>query len=533
MEDSHDTTRFPRPFGEYEGTDISIRRYQSPSPFDGDHLYHRSEGMLSTKTFKRITGLGRSMKMDLYWAIRLDNVPLVEELLINNHSSNTIFRWKVELEEGLREFFKFPLHQAVQTGNPESVELLLQHGSDPNSTDSVGRTPLELLFQCNEFIDPTFDRVSTDPVIAGILLKGGTKIDEEMWCSLFSLAIRTAPSCWSFLELLLSEENNGKNRLLDECRDCDNDDSTFFRIVTECGEDDLNGKYGYGVLEHCLKAGVKQHILQHSLQLALKQETVFPTTVLLLIKTGVDVNAEIDDNGQSTTPLHFILNKATKFIDRYLERDFMNESQSGELDSVFSILWLLIKAGSSSFVDLYKLLDQIEVSIRLVYDKTRNYSEKHGWSSRRHSAVLGHLQRCLDITQEIQPPSSLMELSRIVARKALGHLSEDKIHQLHLPVRVKECLKYHDYQAIVDGVAKYRWSWHDVEQGRVTPPSISDDSDEFSDEDSCASSDEEQSDDWINTMGPGKNTSHLPTVFSNPFPDFLEWKLYWNVILVV
>ena len=395
--------------------------------------------------------------MLLYWAVRLNNVPLVEKLLIQNHNPNAIFRWKFEFDGESREFFQFPLHRAVQTRNPGLVELLLQHGSEPNSIDSVGRTPLQLLFQCNADLtnDYTADRSSTDPVVAGILLKGGTKIDEEMWCSLFAIAIRTAPSRWSFLELLLSEENSGRNRLLDECRDCDNDDGTFFRIVTECGEDDLNGRYGYGVLEHCLKAGVEQHILQHSLQLVLKQAIVFPIAVLLLIKSGVDVNAEIDDNGKRTTPFHFVLGMVTKLIDECLETDSIYEYQSVELDSDLSILWLLIKAGSSYVADICSHLSQIEVSIRLIYEKTHHYSEKWNWSCRRHSAVLGHLQRCLDIIRGIQPPYSLLELSRIVVRKALGPWLEDRVEQLQLPEQIKDYMKYHDCQAIVDGVSIY------------------------------------------------------------------------------
>ena len=526
MEDSHERTRFPRSAGEYESSEISIRRYQSPSPFVGEYLYN-FEGMSPTdlKTFKRITGLCRSSEMDLYWAVRLNNVALVEKLFTQNHSPNTIFRWKFEFEGGSREFFQFPLHRAAQTGNPELVELLLQHGSDPNSIDSVGRTPLQLLFQCNVDLtsDRTADRSSTDPVVAGILLEGGTKIDEEMWCSLFALANRSVPARWSFLELLLSEENCGRNRLLDDCRDCDNDDQTFFRIVTECGEGDINGMYGYRVLEYCLKAGMEQHVLQHSLQLAIKQEAIFPAAILLLIKAGVDVNAEIVDKGKTATPLYFLFSKITKLIGKYLERDFIDEFHSGELDSEFSIVWLLIKAGnvshiSSSSFDIYSHLGQNETSIRLLYDKTLHYSEKKNWSCRRRVAVLGHLQRCLNIIREIQPHNSLMELSRIVVRKALGPWSDDKMDQLQLPARIKECIKYHDCQAIVDGVAKYDWTWHDLEQGRISPVSTSDDSDESSDEDWRASSDEEQSDVWTNTRrGLNKIVAIRQTVFSNIF----------------
>ena len=480
MDHTDDTVTSSSSLAEYEDLDIYTRRHRSPSPFDGEYLYDCA-GMtwIDHETFRPVTGICTLTKMDLYWAVRQNNVPLVEKLFTQNHSPNAIFRWKVEFIGGSGEFFQFPLHRAVQTGSSEMVELLLQHGSDPNSMDSVGRTPLELLFQCNK--DHT-DCSSTDPVIAEILLKGGTKIDDEMWCSLFALAnsrYLAAPARWSFLELLLSDENSGRNRLLYDCRNCDNDDQTFYRIVTECGEGDINGRYGYRVLEHCLKAGVEQHILQHSLQLAVKQDAIFPAAVLLLLKADVDVNAELEDSGERSTPFHFLFKKATQHIDKYLESGFVDEFQSGDLDSEFSILWLLIKAGSSPLVYFNNNLGQMEVSIRLLYDKTQHHCKKNNWSCRRRSTVLGHLQRCLDIIREIQPPYNLMELSRIVIRKALGPWSEDKVEQLKLPIRIRECLKYNDCQAIVDGVANYDWTGHDVRQGRVSPTSGAANSDEW------------------------------------------------------
>ena len=437
--------------------------------------------------FERRTGIRRSTEMDLYWAVRQNNVPLVGKLLTENQNSNSSFRWKVK--GGSREFFQFPLHRAVQTGNPELVELLLQHGSDPNSCDSMGCTPLQLLFLCNIYIYGTNvfragpDCCQTDPDIARMWLEGATRIDEEMWCSLFRFANRRMPCRWSFMGLLLLAENSGRNRLLNECRDCDNDNGDFFRIVIECGQGDSNGRFGYEVLEHCLKAGVEQHILKHSLQLAIKQWTNMPTLkkVLLLIKAGVDVNAEWEDNGQRTTPFHFILNEATILIDKYLKIKCIKEFQSGELDTGFSILWLLIKSGSRPSGDLYSHLGQIEVSLRSIYDTTHTNSLIKNWSCRRHSAVLGHLQRCLDIIREIQPPSSLLELSRIVVQRALGPWSENKVQQLQLPRRIKETLNYHDFQAIVDGVAKYHWTYDDMKQGRISPfSSSSEDSDDDS-----------------------------------------------------
>ena len=61
-----------------------------------------------------------------------------------------------------------------------------------------------------------------------------------------------------------------------------------------------------------------------------------------------------------------------------------------------------------------------------------------------------------------------MELSRIVVQRALVPWSEDKVQQLQLPRRIKETLNYHDCQAIVDGVAKFHWTYHDLKLGRIS-----------------------------------------------------------------
>ena len=162
--------------------------------------------------FARRTGIRRSTEMDLYWAVRQNNVPLVGKMLTQNQSSNAIFRWKVK--GGSRDFFQFPLHRAVQTGNPELVELLLQHGSDPNSCDSIGCTPLQLLFLCNMYtnvfrVGP--DCCQTYPDIARMLLEGGTRIDKQRfltpghqgWNDLHSLC-RIGMECY----LLNNDDNN-------------------------------------------------------------------------------------------------------------------------------------------------------------------------------------------------------------------------------------------------------------------------------------------------------------------------------------
>ena len=482
MSDAEDKTSSLSSSEESDSLHFNPVRPEWLHPYLADNSF-RVQGITSLET--RTRGLCRSAELELYWAVCDNNVSLAEKLLAESHSPNAIFRWRVEFAEETREYSQFPLHRAVQSGNPELVGLLLQYGSDPNSKDCAGRTPLEVFFlrgDLTKMVDFNNYHAAMNIVIAEMLLKRATEIDEVMWYTLFNLANETVMARWSFMELLLLDKRRSYPILAEYCN-IDYELNILYNIVSECGEVDDNSRYGYGVLEHCLKAGVDPRILQRCLGVAIKHHPTLLIAMILLIKAGVNVNCKLEDSkGKTVTPLRFVLEKITESVDRYLEKCFADETQSGDLDSEFSALWLLIKAGSGFPADIHGQLVHVEVSIKLLYDKARLYSETNNWSCRRRSAVLSHLQRCLDIIQEIQPPYSLMELSRIVVRKALGPWSEDRVEQLKLPLRIKECITYHDCQTIVDGVGKYDWTWHDVEKGRVSPLSFHSDSEDEWDE---------------------------------------------------
>ena len=494
MSSVEDTISFLSSSEDSDSLDFNPVRLELLHPYLVDVSF-KLQGITSLET--RTRGLCRSAELELYWAVCDNNISLAEKLLAQSHNPNSIFRWRVEFAEDTREYSQFPLHRAVQSGKVELVKLLLQYGSDPNSKDCSWRTPLQVLFMRGNYskrlIEDSIERSSADPVIAEMLLKRAAELDDEMWHSLFESANRTVAARWSFLEILLSEESksNPRTRLLGGCCACDNEPITLWNIVDSCGEADNNGRYGYGVLEHCLKAGLEPHFLQRCLERTIKHQPTLPAAVILLMKAGVDVDWELEDfQGKIVTPFCFILDKVTASVGKCLENVFVDEAHSGDLDSEFSALWLLVKAGSSFPAGIHRQLVDVEVSIRLLYDKTNLYSETKNWSFRRQSAVMGHLQRCLDIIREIQPPSSLIDLSRIAVRDVLSPWSEDKVKLLQLPEQSKQCIKYHDCQAIVDGVAKYDWTWHDVERGRVSPMSSHSDSEESSTGSNSLSSDE-------------------------------------------
>ena len=190
--------------------------------------------------------------------------------------------------------------------------------------------------------------------------------------------------------------------------------------------------------------------------------------VLLLIKAGSDVKFEFTDKQEKiVTPLHLALNKMTttlyNLLDNISNRTLATSlypsqwvSGCGGMESEFSILWLLAKSGAIGTWsnDVGCRLTQLEVPLKSVCEKASHLSEEMYWPLHHISAIQKHIQRCLDILQEIHPPMNLLELCRIAVRQALGPGLEGKLEQLGLPVPVKDCILHHDLQAFVDGLSQ-------------------------------------------------------------------------------
>ena len=446
-----------------------------------------------------------SAEMELYMAVCDNNVSLVETLIAKNHNPNTVFRMRVyetdmirrnhmeEIYDGIGEgYSQFPLHRAVllQPSNPDLIQILLQNGSDPNSKDGEGHTALYRFFECRrQDYGWRFASDSPDYLIAESLLKGTTVgLDGDDGRFLFNLLaddLGSEEECaWSFLEQLFSAGLDVKDWMFQECYYCDDDEEyqNFYQIVQHCHKPDDKGTRGFGVLEHCLKIGTEPEqntigaeplILQNGLILALNESRVSPTTVFILIRTGVDLNFQFPEN--NFTPVNFILNKITKRLNRYSDRAYLDEKQSAGFDARLTTLWLLITAGSEPSADFTRCLIEIESSLMLSHARTCCYveSESCTWSKRRRSAVLGHLQRSFDILQEMQCPRSLFELSCIAARRAVGSERQHAVEQLKLPLHITEILtRYHDCQAIANGFSRHEWT-RDARGGRTSPGSHS------------------------------------------------------------
>ena len=292
-----------------------------------------------------------STEPELLYAVCDNNVVLVENLLIQKHDPNVIFRLKIEFEGENRCYTQYPLHRAVQTGNKDLVDILLKHGSDSNCRNGQGITPLCLLFCLLH--SSTFNSYSHHPYVRGVPI------------------------------------------------------------------------------------------------------------LLLLLKAGSDVNFEFTDKvGKIVTPFHLVLNQVTTTLHNTLmnmsNRVLTTTMWCGTIASEFSILWLLAKSGAICTYsrDVGCRLTQLEVSLRSVYEIVDRLSQEKNWSLEHHSAAQNNLQRCLDILQEIQPPLSLMDLSRVAIRQTIGPGLEDKLEKLGLPVPIRNFTGYHDLPATVDGLAQ-------------------------------------------------------------------------------
>jgi ankyrin repeat protein len=61
------------------------------------------------------------------------------------------------LRHGARIDYRYhgatPLHYAVKAGFVGTIQVLLEHGADPNALDDRGRTPLDWLGQAAKLVD--------------------------------------------------------------------------------------------------------------------------------------------------------------------------------------------------------------------------------------------------------------------------------------------------------------------------------------------------------------------------------------------
>ena len=290
-----------------------------------------------------------STELELFCAVCDNNVALVEKLLVEMHDPNAIFRLKIQFEGENMDYTQYPLHRAVQTGNKDLVDILLKHGSDPNCKNGQEKTPLQLLFRlmrssCLLFGDYSVSgkRHNSDHIIVEMLLKAGADITLDD--KILSHIIAGPPlerHRWSLLEMLVTHETNVRNQLIEKCRNHNDDDSSvFFTLVTKCGEPDSNGKYGYGVLESCLKGGLEPDVLRHGLKLAI--DHVVPNAVLLMIEAGTDVNFEFTDGQEEmVTPFHLALDLSTLSLDNVSRHSVLpNCSLASEV--IYMLVALLI-----------------------------------------------------------------------------------------------------------------------------------------------------------------------------------------------
>ena len=415
-----------------------------------------------------------STEPELFHAVCDNNVALVEKLLVENHDPNAIFRLKIQFEGENMSYTQYPLHRAVQTSNKNLVDILLKHGSDPNYMDGQNRTPLQLLFhliRSSSFLragdySASGERHTSDPVIVEMLLKAGADItlDDKILTHIMEGPPVTFHR-WYLLEMLVMAKTNVRNQLIEKCRNHVDDYSfVLFTLVTKCGEPDSNGKYGYSVLESCLKGGLQPDVLRHGLKLAI--DHVVPNAVHLLIEAGTDVKFEFTDGQEKmVTPFHLALNLLTLTLDNLSRRSLLSDFSlaleviyaCGYIDSQLSVLWLLAKSGATSTWsrDIDCRLVQFEVVLKSTYEEVDRLFRENNWSTEHHTAAQNHLQRCLDILQEIQSPMNLLHRCCIAVRQTLGSRIKDKLDQLELPVPVKECILHYDLQAFVDRIARY------------------------------------------------------------------------------
>ena len=89
---------------------------------------------------------GSKGKTPLFWAVNKGHKIMVQQLLIAgadpNEEQSIQMSWDGEVHMDLKYVDKYPLNLAAKNDNQEIIKLLINAGSDPNTKDYDGRTPL-------------------------------------------------------------------------------------------------------------------------------------------------------------------------------------------------------------------------------------------------------------------------------------------------------------------------------------------------------------------------------------------------------
>ena len=383
----------------------------------------------------------------LYRTVCGGDVAAVNFLLQNGHDPNVPYyyipqrklasRFKHDVGESIedeRGMFHYPLHRAVLQDNMELVELLLDHGADPEAVDGRSNTPLTVLIKTEKSIDSLIAEKlilsGADKNVALYKACHGENECNDSYYRIKWLVVKTLLWHGADLRKLLSRTEN-----------------PFLNVVLACHWDKTG--VAFEVLREFVDCGLDACLLKKALE-GLVLDSISDTvgvvrTVTILLEMGFDVDFDLSEKYKHFREYRDGYTLALMLLERlnYELNDVVRHSKCRELKIErlfvdFSLFWVLVKAGAqlklNESENLCEKLVSMEVTLNTIYDKTE-CATRETWSEPRHSTVLGHLEHCKEIMTWMGTvrPQSLFELCALAVRKSIGVNLGPKVARLNIP----------------------------------------------------------------------------------------------------
>ena len=399
----------------------------------------------------------------LYRAVCDGDVATARSLFENGHNPNLPYYYipkkklvnycqydvgvSIEDERGM---FQYPLHRAILLNNVELVELLLDHGGDPNVIDGRSNTPLTTLLKTKKSIDSM--------IVEKLILSGADKNAALcLACYGESEYAAAAEIKWLVVKTLLRHGADLRKLLNRTGR-------PFIHVVTKCGRGESDG-FAYEILHEFLNTKLETSLLNKATE-RLIFSVRLPSiqalrTLVILIQVGVQVDFEVHEtyrlyrcDGNGATPVQVLLEMLDFRLTNIVQQSKCCEGDSAMLCFEFSKVWALLKAGARlrlKDANISEKLVNMELTLNTIYDKTERATQGT-WSVRRRSTVLGHLQHCKDVLTSMGNAShrSLFELCVLAVRRILGTYPGPKVARLDVPVFCQDAVLLKDFESFLN-----------------------------------------------------------------------------------
>ena len=453
-----------------EGTVGTAEAINSLWMYYTGHAGHPRTFYLQGKLASEIPQDDKQLSASLYRAVCGGDLATVKSLLEGGHDPNLPYYYipkKVivsnlynydrddlgENIEGERGMFHAPLHRAVLLNNLELVELLLDHGADPNTIDGRSNTPLTVLIKSKNLIDSV--------IVEKLVAWGADKNAALHIACQGEYEWRLGPKIkWPVVKTLLRHGADVKKSLMQS-------EHSFINVITQCGRGE-DMETSYEILGEFLKSGLDASLLKKAFEKTLlsfmcaRSDTV--RKLAHLVEVGVPFDYAIEErggfdhqvDGHGYTPLHLLLDRLEESAMDISGRSRCRKLLTELLCVDFSWVWILVKAGAQFKLcnggDIGTKLWHLDSVLNNISENVQFYPQESSPDRRSVDVVLGHLQHCKEVMTWLGSahPRSLFALSAVAVRRSLGFYPGRKLKNMGVPQLLQDAILLKDMWPFVE-----------------------------------------------------------------------------------